>query len=383
MTTDLSKLTTPFTFKHGATIKAPIAMSPMVPKAAETDGTIGADALAFYGARSNAAGLLITGAANVNEAGDGFDRGVAISDDKYLPGLTKLAATMKQDGNKAVVQLYHGGREAYEAQKHLGHTVAPSAIKFPFLPYTPEAMTETEIEQTIQDFAAAAHRAIVAGFDGVEIHGANHYLLQQFFSSYSNHRTDKWGGSLEKRMAFPLAVVKAVKDVVAKEAPDDFIVGYRISPDEIHGDTIGYTVDDALKLIDKVADFDLDYIHTSIFTGYSTVPEGHNKSYGELVKDTVAGRAATIIVSSVFTPADAIDALNYGDIVAIAREALMEPQFLAKLQAGKAADIVTAITPDRVADLKFTPELADWFLMDNSPMLPLPGQENLKPLLKK
>lgn len=67
-----------------------------------------------------------------------------------------------------------------------------------------------------------------AGFDGVEIHGANHYLIQQFFSSLSNHRTDEWGGSLEKRMAFPLAVVKEVKRVVAEAGSENFIIGYRI-----------------------------------------------------------------------------------------------------------------------------------------------------------
>lgn len=381
MSIDLSPLTTAFTFKHGATIQTPIAMSPMVAKVAEDDGSIGADALAFYSARSKAAGLIITGAANVNDAGDGFDRGIAISDDRFIPGLTELATVMKQDGNKALVQLYHGGREAYEAQKHLGHTVAPSAIDFPFLPYTPEAMTGDEVTATIADFAAATHRAIAAGFDGVEIHGANHYLLQQFFSPYSNHRTDAWGGSFDKRMAFPLAVVKAVKDVIAKEAPKDFILGYRFSPDEIHGDTVGYTIEDSLQLVDQLADIDLDYIHTSIFHGYDEKPAHHDKSYGELVAQKIHGRTATIIVSGVLTAAEALDALNYGDIVAVGRGALVEPEFAEKILTGHPDEIQTQITPDLVHKLQFTPELALWFVMPDSPMSPIKGQELLSGLL--
>ena len=95
----------------------------------------------------------------------------------------------------------------------------------------------------------------------VEIHGANHYLIQQFFSTLSNHRTDDWGGSLEKRMAFPLAVVKEVKRVVAEEGPKDFIIGYRISPEEIHGDAIGYTYNESTQLIAQVVKQELDYIH--------------------------------------------------------------------------------------------------------------------------
>ncbi|EFQ57302.1 hypothetical protein HMPREF9176_1729 [Streptococcus downei F0415] len=84
-------------------------------------------------------------------------------------------------------------------------------------------------------------------------------MASKFFSAFSNHRTDKWGGSLEKRMAFPLAVVDEVKRVVAQYAPDDFIIGYRISPEEIHGDTIGYTYKEALELIKEVIKKELDY----------------------------------------------------------------------------------------------------------------------------
>ena len=92
---------------------------------------------------------------------------------------------------------------------------------------------------------STTRRAIEAGFDGVEIHGANTYLLQQFFSPHSNRRDDQWGGSLEKRMNFPLAIVDAVKQAVAKHAKAPFVVGYRISPEE--GTNPGITLEDTLQ----------------------------------------------------------------------------------------------------------------------------------------
>ncbi len=138
------------------------------------------------------------------------------------------------------MQIHHGGREA-RARGAKGHEVlAPSQLDFSFLPYPVREMTHEEIVEIIKDFGRATKRAIDAGFDGVEIHGANHYLIQQFFSAFSNRRQDKWGGSLEKRMTFALEVVKEVKSVIARYAPKDFIIGYRLSPEEIHGTNIGY-----------------------------------------------------------------------------------------------------------------------------------------------
>lgn len=314
----------------------------------------------------------------VSQSGRGFDHHLSIADDGMMEGLKQLAAAIKKKGNKAVIQLYHGGREAKTAYKMLGEVVAPSAVDFPFLPYTPRALTEAEILDLISAFGKAAKRAIDAGFDGVEIHGANHYLLQQFFSSYSNLREDNWGGSLEKRMNFPLTIAKEVKKVAAEYAPSGFIIGYRFSPDEVHGDTVGYTIDDSLQLVDKLADLDLDYIHTSIFTGYQDKPAGKDKTYGELVKEKAGDRTATIIVSNIFDADAALDALNYGDIIAIGREALLEPKFASKILAGKADEIISRVVPGSVEELEFTEALKEWFLETGSALPPLPGQENLR-----
>lgn len=371
------KLTEPLTFKHGATISSRIAMAPMEVYASETNGNIGEDSLNFYSKRSRAAGLIITGASSVNLAGKAFDRQIGITSDENLPGLNKLAKTLKKDGNKAVIQLHHGGREAATAQNQFGRALAPSKIDFPFLNYVPDEMTEAEIEQTIADFGAAATRAIKAGFDGVEIHGANHYLLQQFFSAYSNHRTDHWGGSLEKRMNFPLAVTKAVMEATKDAVKDGFIVGYRFSPEEIHGDNVGYTINESLQLIDKLlTEFDLDYIHASLFGGYNEKPVNGNTSIGEMLKATVGDRAKTIVVGGITNAELAEKALAYGDIVAIAREALVEPEFAGKILSGDEDKIVSTITKDNADTLGLTKDLKNWFTMSGSPLPPLPGAEN-------
>lgn len=149
----------------------------------------------------------------------GYPEQLGAYSDEHLDGLRQVAQALKKDGNKAILQIHHGGRAAIGQAVSGQDVVAPSQVDFSFLDYPIRELTADEIDDIIKDFGKATRRAIKAGFDGVEIHGANHYLIQQFFSKLSNFRTDKWGGSLEKRMAFPLAVVAEVMDVVAKEAP--------------------------------------------------------------------------------------------------------------------------------------------------------------------
>lgn len=362
---------------NGITLPNRLVMAPMVVKGAHEDGTISQLDINYFEKRSDVAGLIITGASYVTELGCGFEGQIAIDSDKKIEGLSKIAAAAKKDGNKVVVQLYHAGREGY--YEKLGKVVAPSAIKFPFLDYVPEELTATEIDQIIQDFGLAAKRAIDAGFDGVEIHGANHYLLQQFFSAYSNQRTDQWGGSLENRIAFPLAILKEVRRVVEEAGRSDFIVGYRLCPEEIHGDVIGYTVDDCLQLIEALLTVGLDYLHLSVWTGFDARPEGATHSFGNIVREKVQNRCPVIIVSNVTDAADALHALEHGDLVAIGRAALVEPEFARKIKSGLAGDIATTIE-NRLEQLALPPEVIDWFLMDKSPLPPLPGIESVRPL---
>lgn len=319
-------------FPCGALISCPIAMAPITVSASNLNGTVSQLDIDFFERYSKVAGLIITGAANISKFGWSDERQIGVFDDSQIKGLKQLSAAAQKDGNKVILQLQHAGRSAQYAKNNYGKAFAPSAIDFPFLDFIPKELTESEILQTIKKFGNATKRAIQAGFSGVEIQGANHHLLQQFFSSYSNRRTDKWGGCIQNRMLFPLAVVATVTEVVKKEEANNFIVGYRISPEEIHADNVGYRINESLNLIEQIIHYNIDYIHLSLPTRYNYGPKDSNKSYANLVREKIARKIPVIAGGSVFTPDDALDCLNHSDIVAIGREALIEPHYAAKIK---------------------------------------------------
>ncbi len=369
----------PLTLRSGLVLANRLVMSPMVVQGSDPDNghVTGAD-LEYMGRRASVAGLLITGAAAVCTRGRGFRRQLSIADDSDIEGLALLARTMRSAGGHAIVQLHHAGREAVEGARVTGAAEAPSALEFPWLDDVPQEMSDARIQQVISGFAAATRRAIDAGFDGVEVHGANHYLLQQFFSPFSNHRNDSWGGDAARRMAFPLAILDEVLRV-ASTAGRPFAVGYRISMDEVHGSTIGYTVADSSRLIDRAAAQGADWIHVSLFSRFDAAPLVRSgeaaESYGRIARRVVDGRCPVIISAGVRTEGDARRALaqGYGDLVAIGRAALIEPEFAAKIADGRGDQIVTSVE-GHLHDLDLPTGLIDWYLGDEGRSLPpLPG----------
>ncbi len=194
----MTKLNESLTFPNGTTISNRFVMPPMLTNSGK-DGYATSDTVNYYQARSQAGGMIITEYMYVSENGGPAmtwqnDREqLAVYDDRFVPQLAKVAAAIKQSGDKAIMQIAHTGREANYRAMTERPVYAPSAIDYPFLPYRVHEFTDAQIKQVIADFGAAVKRAVDAGFDGVEIHGANHYLIQQFFSQYSNRRTDHWG----------------------------------------------------------------------------------------------------------------------------------------------------------------------------------------------
>ena len=214
----------------------------------------------------------------------------------------------------------------------------------------------------------------------MEIHGANHYLLQQFFSSTSNVRQDRWGGTLEKRMAFPLAVVEEVKRAAAMYAPEDFIIGYRISPDEIHEDQVGYTYEEAKLLVKEIVKHELDYIHLSLLGGYASKPAGSDKSYADHFKEVMDEQTKLITIGGVFSQEDAEAAIEdtAADLVAIGRGTLIDPLFGYKIQTGQGAEIVHEISPEQLKNSQLTPGLLEVFSRkDSGGLPPLPGHDSI------
>ena len=339
---------------NGSQLSSRFAMAPMVAAGSAYDGFVGEDDLKYFERRSQTGALLLTGAANVGPFGNAFGYGLGIQSDEHIPGMKKLASTMKAEGAKAMLQIFHPGRQAKYSYQDEEKVYGPSTKDFVFLDYPVTGMTNEEVYEFVQYFADATKRAIEAGFDGVEIHGANHYLIQQFFSELSNEREDEWGGSREKRAAFPLAVVKAVQKVANEHAKDDFIIGYRISPEEIHGEIVGYNLDDALYLIDQVAELGVDYIHVSQFgpTGFKNkarLGEHKGEVINEVVRELLADRTLLIGAGDLTGPDKLLEALNYVDILAMGSAAIVEPDLMQKLKAG-AVDSISLHAED-VSDL--------------------------------
>jgi len=301
------------------------------------DGTVSDVELAYYRARNRGLGMVISAAVYVQPDGMGFAGQFGVHSDAMLPGLKILAATLQEHGAKALLQLYHGGRMCPAELMPDGQVVSASAVAAERAGAPlPRAMREDEIEALIANFAAATRRAIAAGFDGVEIHGANTYLLQQFFSPHSNRREDAWGGTLEKRLRLPLAVVDAVLDTAQHHATQPFIVGYRFSPEE--SETPGITLQDTLQLAEALAAKNLDYLHVSVmdFWQGSLRDPADTSSRIVAIQERVGAQIPVMGVGSIHTLPDAERALATGvPLLAVGRELLMEPRWAEKIRTGE------------------------------------------------
>lgn len=256
------KFETPYTFASGLKLQNHFCLAPLDTRTSLFDGAVSQNDCQFYQEHTTHVGLAIVGSVYVDLAGCTVTGSMSIANDQMIPGLAKLADTIHGQGSKAVLQLVHAGRMTNSFATNGHQVVGPSAIQGEHGRVdVPRALSIQETEKIIDEFGLATHRAIVAGFDGVEIHGANSFLLQQFMSPLSNSRTDNYGGNLVNRMYFPMQVAQRVLCVAAK-AERPFIVGYRISPEEI--EPHGLTLADNLILMRALSYLSLDYLSLSL-----------------------------------------------------------------------------------------------------------------------
>lgn len=359
------KFLEPYTFKNGVKIKNRVVIPPMTEASGFEEGSITRDELRYFKIHSGGVGMFISPVANVSESGKGFEGELSITDDRYLPGLSKMASAMKQNGTKAILQIFHAGRMSNSGILRGAQTVSASAVaaERPNAE-TPRALTNEEIEQIIVDFGQATRRAIQAGFDGIELHGANTYLLQQFFSPHSNRRTDKWGGDVDKRMTFALEVIKSVRKAVDSYAEKPFIVGYRISPEEIENP--GIRMADTLHFIDVLADQPIDYLHISMGYAWRTsLNDTDDKEPLILkIKKQVNNRLPLISVGSVEKPEDAEKVMDAGiDFVALGREILREPKWVQKVENSDEGSIRYTISTQDLDELGITPAMWNFLIV--------------------
>ncbi|PXW46781.1 fumarate reductase flavoprotein subunit [Erwinia sp. AG740] len=334
----------PFTLPNGVELKNRLLMAPMTTCTGFYDGTVTRELVEYYQVRAGSIGAVIVECCFIDDKGLAFPGAIGIDHDNKIAGLAKIASAIKEKGSKAILQIYHGGRMVEPKLIGGRSPVGPSAVAAPREgAAVPLALTGEEVEAMIAKFGEGVRRAIEAGFDGVEIHGANTYLIQQFYSPNSNQRTDEWGGSRDNRARFPLAVLDITHKMARQYADASFIIGYRFSPEEI--EEPGIRFDDTLYLLEKLAARGLDYLHFSM--GYTlrssivdtTDPTPLIGKYVAMRSDTLA-KVPVIGVGGVVNQADADAALEHGyDLVAVGKACIAYPDWTDRLISQQKVDL--------------------------------------------
>lgn len=344
-----NKLFTPLLFGNGISLKNRIVMSPMTTWASNEDFTISDEEVEYYKKRVNGVGLVITGCTHVMANGIGFTHEFAGYDDTFLPSLKKLADAAKSGGAPAILQMFHAGNKAIPGLIPDGKVVSASTVSSgPIVLFEkenlPKELSENEILEIIKAFGDTTRRAIEAGFDGVEIHGAHGFLLQNFISPFFNNRNDQWGGSLENRLRLSLEILREVKNIVSKYADRPFLIGYRISPEEFPQQTYG--LPDTFILMDKLIEEKIDYLHFSLLDAVNQMPiesEFSKEPISAVLNNYVNNRVPVLVAGGITTPAMADQVVNYGvSMVAIGRTLIVNPDWVELTQNGE-EDKITSI----------------------------------------
>ncbi|HID4044788.1 TPA: flavocytochrome c [Pluralibacter gergoviae] len=342
--TSHSTILSPFTLPNGSELKNRLLMAPMTTCSGYFDGTVSSELVEYYRVRAGSIGTIIVECCFIDDLGLAFPGAIGINNDAKIAGLAKIAAAIQAEGSKAILQIYHGGRMVDPLLIGGRTPVAPSALAAPRPgAATPRALTGEEVEATIARFGDGVRRAIQAGFDGVEIHGANTYLIQQFYSPNSNQRTDEWGGSRDNRAKFPLAVLDITHKMARQYADDAFIIGYRFSPEEL--EEPGIRFEDTMYLLEKLAARGLDYLHFSL--GASLRPSINDtrdptpliEKYCALRSDALA-QVPVMGVGGVVNLADAEEGIRHGyDLIAVGRATIAWPDWTDRIARGDTLEL--------------------------------------------
>ncbi|PCG85164.1 NADPH-dependent 2,4-dienoyl-CoA reductase [Streptomyces sp. WZ.A104] len=295
---------------------------------------------AFYAERARGGvGLMVTGGIAPSERACSFPGGAKMTTEAEAEQHREITSAVHAAGGRIAMQILHFGRYA-----HHPDLVAPSALKAPISGFTPNALTDDQVEETIEEFVRAAELARRAGYDGVEIMGSEGYLINEFIVSATNHRTDRWGGSYENRIRFPVEIVRRVRERVGS----DFILIYRLSMlDLVPG---GSTLEEVVTLAREIEAAGATIINTGIGWHEARIPTiatSVPRGAFSWVTEKVRGAVSVPLVTSnrINTPevAEEILASGRADMVSMARPFLADPEFVAKAAAGRADAINTCI----------------------------------------
>ncbi len=318
-----------------------VVMPPLTRNRAEADWSPNDKAPEYYGQR-NTAGLVICEATQVSPEATGYPRTPGIWTEKQTAKWKEVVDNIHKGGAKAVIQLWHCGRIAHPDNQPPGcFPIGPSAVQPKPLIWTdtagglvenpvPREMTEEDIQGVIESYRSACANAKAAGFDGVELHGANGYLVDQFASTNSNQRTDKWGGTLENRLRFMEEVLKAMISVYGKE-----YVGVRLSPystfNDIDDEDPNAKYEGMLAVAQKLG---VGYVHVIRPVVSGNIELQASSRDAEVIETARRIYKGPIIGAAGFTPDTAEKALQAGDVnlVAFGRSYVGNPDFVRRVR---------------------------------------------------
>jgi len=326
-----------------------IVMPPMATNFGDSDGFVTDEVIAYYAERAcGGAGYITIEHTAVRQDGRAFPTMLLISSDEHTKGFRKLVDAIHAEDGKVFIQINHAGRQT-STQTTGQPIVAPSAVRCPLRDETPKALSIAEIGELIGNFVSAAARVQAAGADGVEIHMAHGYILNQFLSPIVNQRSDEFGGGLANRMRAPLSVLRAVREVVGPTFP----ISCRISADEyMEG---GLRLNDSQEIAKALEKNGADVIHVSACQSSSPFPliphyyleEGAFLHLAAGIKSVV--NIPVIAVGRIRNPkmAEQVVADGNADLVSMGRALIADPYLPHKAKAGRFDDIVPCISCNR------------------------------------
>ncbi|MGP8321808.1 MAG: NADH:flavin oxidoreductase [Methanosarcinaceae archaeon] len=306
----------------------------------------------------NDVGLIITGYSYVNPRGRSSDNQQGIYDDSFIEPYREIISRVHKYKSKIIAQIVHGGRQAKPTSQN-PILLAPSAVTDSSSGITPMEMTEADILETIGDFADAARRAKEAGFDGVQLHCAHGFLLSNFISSYTNHRNDRWGGSVEKRTQIIVDIIKRIRQVIG----DDFPVMVKLNAtdgfDEISG-KIGLDAPECVEIAKILEQSGICAIEVS--GGISEAgdvmarpdidkpeKEAYFKQYSKAIKEAVD--IPIILVGGIRSKSimESLVSDGYADMISMSRPFIREPELIKKLKSNE-IEQVSCVSCNRCFD---------------------------------
>jgi 2,4-dienoyl-CoA reductase-like NADH-dependent reductase (Old Yellow Enzyme family) len=333
---------TPYTIKN-LKLKNRFVLVPLDMRMSLFDGTVSQNDIEFHCARSKDVGLDIIGSAFIDDSGNTALGSISISRDEDIEGLTRLSKVIHENQTKSIIQLVHAGRMT-NSKNTLGNpVVAPSAIKATYGTVDkPQALSRQAIYKIIDQYENATKRAMAADFDGIEIHGANSFLPQQFVSKLSNQRQDQFGGSLENRLRFIKILIQRLKNTINQFKGNDFVLGYRLSPEEFEDG--GLNLKESLVLAKTLETLGVDYISLSIHQ-FDTQPKTikTNFSIAEIFRSLL--NIPVIVAGEINCFQKINNALRSSDLVGIGRSLIIDPNWIHNIRDGqiiKTKNVVSA-----------------------------------------